>query len=53
MEKPLISSLIKCLAFWFVLHVRRVYLAVVKMLRWPRIFWTSSKSTPASIRWVA
>jgi hypothetical protein len=36
-----------------VLEVRWVYLAVVRIEWWPRIFCTSSRSTPASIRCVA
>jgi hypothetical protein len=30
-----------------------VYLAVVRMLTWPRIRCNSSRSTPASSKWVA
>lgn len=53
MEKPAISVLMRIVALCSVWPVRWVYLAVVRTEWWPRIFWTSSRSTPASIRWVA
>src|SRR3990172_4708551 len=52
-EKPFIKAFIRSMAFCPVLAVRCVYFAVVRIEWWPRIFCTSSRSTPASIRWVA
>ena len=51
--KLLIKLLMRVLACSLVWLVRWVYRAVVRMEWWPRIFCTSSKSTPASIRCVA
>src|SRR3990170_7105072 len=53
MENRAIKALIRWEAFSPVLAVRCVYFAVVRIEWWPRIFCTSSRSTPASIRWVA
>ena len=52
-EKLLIKALMRTLAWSLAWLVRWVYRAVVRMEWWPRIFCTSSKSTPASIRCVA
>ena len=50
---PSIKALMSSLALCPVRVVRWVYLAVLRIEWWPRIFCTSSRSTPASIRWVA
>jgi len=50
MEKFAINAWMAWSAFFVVVDVRWVYLLVVRMLWWPRIFCTSSRSTPASIR---
>ena len=52
-KKPLINPSMSRYALSLVWAIRWVYLAVVRMERWPRIFCTSSRSTPASIKWVA
>ena len=51
--KPSIRALMSWVALCPVWAVKWVYLAVVRIEWWPRIFCTSSRSTPASIRCVA
>lgn len=53
MSMVLISVLRARRALLPVLAVRWVYLEVVSMLTWPRIFCSSTRSTPASSKWVA
>jgi len=52
-SKVLTSVLTVMRTLWPVLVVRWVYLEVVSMLTWPRIFCSSTRSTPASSIWVA
>jgi len=53
MSRELTRALTANLALLAVPVVRWVYLAVVRMLTWPRICCSSSRSTPASSMWVA